>query len=131
MKSLWRHHAQVSQRLADILDRMVRYDFRQRYQSAVEALQALQYQQNFSPNISQTIISAPTIALHELTLEWFEDQQHKTQTILENQQTKNLGTFRIGRDPTVCDRVLSEPTVSRLHVEIFLILSKSVFTYVL
>jgi serine/threonine protein kinase len=38
---IWRHQAQVSQELADILDKMVRYDFRQRYHSATDALQAL------------------------------------------------------------------------------------------
>ncbi|HLO50225.1 MAG TPA: protein kinase [Kamptonema sp.] len=34
----WRHLAVVSQELADVLDNMVRYDYRQRYQSAAEAL---------------------------------------------------------------------------------------------
>ena len=38
---IWRHQAQVSQESADILDKMVRYDFRQRYHSATDALQAL------------------------------------------------------------------------------------------
>ncbi|MBW4454939.1 MAG: serine/threonine protein kinase [Nostoc indistinguendum CM1-VF10] len=38
---LWRHQAQVSNVLADILDIMVRDRFSQRYQSASEALQAL------------------------------------------------------------------------------------------
>ncbi|GAX41803.1 serine/threonine protein kinase [Tolypothrix sp. NIES-4075] len=38
---VWRNQAQVSQQLADIIDKMVRYDFRQRYHSASEALQAL------------------------------------------------------------------------------------------
>ncbi|MBD2607011.1 protein kinase [Scytonema hofmannii FACHB-248] len=38
---IWRHQAQVSQELADILDKMVRYDFRQRYHSATDALQTL------------------------------------------------------------------------------------------
>ncbi|MBO3458815.1 protein kinase [Aetokthonos hydrillicola Thurmond2011] len=38
---IWRHLVNVSQELADILDTMVRYDFRQRYHSADEALQAL------------------------------------------------------------------------------------------
>ena len=37
----WRDRARVSQELADILDKMVRYDFRDRYPSATEALQAL------------------------------------------------------------------------------------------
>lgn len=38
---VWRDRVQVSDWLAEILNKMVRYDFRQRYQSAVEALQAL------------------------------------------------------------------------------------------
>jgi eukaryotic-like serine/threonine-protein kinase len=38
---VWRKCAQLSSKLADILDKMVRYDYRQRYQSADEALQAL------------------------------------------------------------------------------------------
>lgn len=39
---IWRNQAQVSAQLAKIIDLMVRYDFRQRYQSATEVLQALQ-----------------------------------------------------------------------------------------
>nr|WP_231865538.1 MULTISPECIES: serine/threonine-protein kinase [Nostocaceae] len=39
---IWRELVQVSPSLADVLDRMVRYDFRQRYQSAVEALATVQ-----------------------------------------------------------------------------------------
>lgn len=35
---IWRHLANCSQGLADVLDNMVRYDFRERYQSASEAL---------------------------------------------------------------------------------------------
>jgi len=38
---IWRNRANVSSNLADILDKMVRYDFRQRYLSAVEALAAI------------------------------------------------------------------------------------------
>jgi eukaryotic-like serine/threonine-protein kinase len=39
---VWRNHAQVSQELADILDKMVCYDFRQRYHSAKVVLEALE-----------------------------------------------------------------------------------------
>lgn len=39
---IWRYQAQVSPILAEIIDKMVRYDFRQRYQSATEVLQALE-----------------------------------------------------------------------------------------
>jgi WD40 repeat protein/serine/threonine protein kinase len=35
---VWRHLTSCSQALADVLDNMVRYDFRERYQSAAEAL---------------------------------------------------------------------------------------------
>jgi eukaryotic-like serine/threonine-protein kinase len=38
----WRNQIQVSQQLAEILDTMVRYDFRQRYSTAASALQALE-----------------------------------------------------------------------------------------
>jgi predicted component of type VI protein secretion system len=55
-----------------------------------------------------------------LTLQWHDAGREKTQTIYEQQQqTKNPGTVRIGRDPLRCDIVLSDPTVSGLHVEIF------------
>lgn len=39
---IWRDRVQVNPKLADILDTMVRYDYRQRYPSAKEALAALQ-----------------------------------------------------------------------------------------
>jgi CHASE2 domain-containing sensor protein/predicted Ser/Thr protein kinase len=38
---MWRHRAKVSEELAEILDKMVRYHFSDRYQSAAEVLQAL------------------------------------------------------------------------------------------
>jgi serine/threonine protein kinase len=38
----WRDRAKVTPTLADVIDKMVRYDFRQRYQSANEVLDALQ-----------------------------------------------------------------------------------------
>ncbi|MBD2412936.1 serine/threonine protein kinase [Nostoc calcicola FACHB-389] len=39
---IWRHQAQVSFQFAEVIDKMVKYDFRQRYQSATEVLQVLQ-----------------------------------------------------------------------------------------
>ncbi|MBH8577267.1 serine/threonine protein kinase [Nostocaceae cyanobacterium CENA369] len=38
---MWRDRAQVSPQLANIIDTMVRYDYRQRYHSATKALQAV------------------------------------------------------------------------------------------
>ncbi|MEH2325847.1 MAG: tetratricopeptide repeat protein [Nostoc sp.] len=41
LQPIWRDKAFVGNRLADILDRMVRFDFTERYQSASEALEAV------------------------------------------------------------------------------------------
>jgi serine/threonine-protein kinase len=51
----WQHLVSVSPALADVLDRMVRYDFRQRYQSAVDALAAVQNLNNtYAPTQTST-----------------------------------------------------------------------------
>ena len=117
---IWRDQVEVSPQLAEVLDKMVRYDFRHRYQSAGEALQAVQQLVHlYDMPTSQATEVLTTSPVHELTLEWLEGEQRRVQVILERQPSKNPGTFRIGRDPAACDLVLSEPTLSRLHVEIF------------
>jgi hypothetical protein len=57
--------------------------------------------------------------MNALTLQWHDAGQDRTQKIYEKQPSKNPHTVRIGRDPLRCDIVLSNPTVSGLHVEIF------------
>jgi FHA domain len=57
--------------------------------------------------------------MNALTLQWHDAGQDKTQKIHEQQPSKNFGTVRIGRDPAQCDIIVSHPTVSGLHVEIF------------
>jgi hypothetical protein len=57
--------------------------------------------------------------MHELTLEWQEVGRIKRETIRDQQPSKYPGVVRLGRDPVRCDLVLSDPTVSGLHVEIF------------
>ncbi|BAY26899.1 FHA domain containing protein [Calothrix sp. NIES-2100] len=57
--------------------------------------------------------------MNALTLQWHDAGQERTQNIYEQQPSKNPGTVRIGRDPLRCDIVVSNPTVSGLHVEIF------------
>jgi hypothetical protein len=57
--------------------------------------------------------------MNALTLQWHDAGQDRTQNIYEQQPSKNPGTVRIGRDPLRCDIVVSNPTVSGLHVEIF------------
>lgn len=56
---------------------------------------------------------------NQLTLEWTEAGVRQHHTIENGQPSKNLGTVRIGRDPSKCDIILSHPTVSGLHIEIF------------
>jgi len=56
---------------------------------------------------------------NQLTLHFTEAGARQTRTIQDGQPSKNPGTVRIGRDPAKCDLVLSHPSVSGLHVEIF------------
>ncbi|HLP90262.1 MAG TPA: protein kinase [Nostocaceae cyanobacterium] len=51
---VWRNLADVSPSLANVIDQMVRYDFRQRYQSAVEALIAIRQLSNAAYAPTQT-----------------------------------------------------------------------------
>ncbi len=57
--------------------------------------------------------------MNALILQWYDAGQQKTEKISEHGTTKNQGTVRIGRDPLRCDIILSHPTVSGLHIEIF------------
>ena len=68
---LWRDRAAVTTEFADILDTMVRYDFRQRYQSATEALQALHVM--LSPDSADGRVGV-TAPIHSLDghLVWLE-----------------------------------------------------------
>ncbi|WP_242054860.1 serine/threonine-protein kinase [Nostoc flagelliforme] len=54
---IWRDQAQVSDALADILDTMVRDRYNQRYQSATEALQALNFALELSPSLQSSSIN--------------------------------------------------------------------------
>jgi ssDNA-binding Zn-finger/Zn-ribbon topoisomerase 1 len=58
--------------------------------------------------------------MNTITLQWFDGIQYQRTKIAEqHHNSKNPGTVRIGRDPLRCDIVLTDPTVSGLHVEIF------------
>jgi pSer/pThr/pTyr-binding forkhead associated (FHA) protein len=57
--------------------------------------------------------------MNVLTLQWQDKNQNITQYIYEKQPSKHPGTVRIGRDTLQCDIILTHPTVSGLHVEIF------------
>lgn len=118
-ENLWQHLTPITPGLAAVLTKMTHYHFKDRYQSATEALQALQVLRNLVEAPTVTPMTAATAILHELTLEWFEGGEIRTFTIQENQQSKNPGRIRIGRDPQVCDIVVPEASVSALHAEIF------------
>lgn len=55
---VWRDRTQVSDNLANVLDKMVRYNFSQRYQDAGEALQAIL---SLSPPPPQTVLPAKSV----------------------------------------------------------------------
>jgi serine/threonine protein kinase len=60
---IWRNYVQVSDKLANILTTMVRYHFSQRYQSASEALQALNAITPHSQPHSQPFVSSTLTAI--------------------------------------------------------------------
>jgi serine/threonine-protein kinase len=104
--------------LAHVLAQMIRYNHRDRYQTATEALQAVQQLAHGRDPTRMTGSSAVQL-VHELTLEWYDAGLPHSRVIQPHQSTRHLGAVRIGRDPTRCDVVLSDITVSGLHVEIF------------
>ena len=57
--------------------------------------------------------------MNEITLEWQEAGRIRREIIREQQPSQYPGIVRLGRDPLRCDIVLSDPTVSGLHIEIF------------
>lgn len=65
--------------------------------------------------------------MNQLTLEWVEAGQIRTQILNDQQSSKHPGTFRIGRDPAKCDLLLQHPTISKLHVELFFIPEQKTF----
>ncbi|MCL6434223.1 MAG: tetratricopeptide repeat protein [Leptolyngbyaceae cyanobacterium HOT.MB2.61] len=67
---IWRDQAQVSPEFAAILDKMVRYDFRQRYPSAKEALDDLRSLTSTTP--ISTLLSEQTLVSFEGHLAWLE-----------------------------------------------------------
>ncbi|HEY9603336.1 MAG TPA: FHA domain-containing serine/threonine-protein kinase [Allocoleopsis sp.] len=118
---IWQHQALVSPPLTEILTKMVRYHFKERYQSAAEVLRDIRRMKNApsTPVLEAPIVDRVSHQVNEIILEWVEQGQPKTRSIRENQPSKHSGAVRIGRDPTVCDIVLPDATVSKLHVEIF------------
>ncbi|MBD1831637.1 serine/threonine protein kinase [Cyanobacteria bacterium FACHB-472] len=73
-ETIWRDKVQVSQQFANVLDKMIRYDYRQRYQRATEALQALELVNSQS---TQTY----NVSTHQLTPSSIPTQPPATVTL--------------------------------------------------
>ena len=67
---IWRDQVQVSAEFANVLDTMVRYDFRQRYESATEALEALRSLTRTAPIAS--VLAEPAVVSFDGHLAWLE-----------------------------------------------------------
>jgi len=85
---LWQHQAQVSAGLASILNKMVRYHFKDRYHSATEALQALESLTNVYP---QTQPKAARQLSVTATTRTQVPSQKPIQVFADNQPEKLLG----------------------------------------
>ncbi|AFY55202.1 serine/threonine protein kinase [Rivularia sp. PCC 7116] len=114
---LWEHLREVDPAFAEVLNKMTRYHFKERYQTVDEVIQALKGLP--VPEVPDVVENNAASVVYELTLEWLEGNDLKTYKITNNQFSKIPGKIRIGRNPPDCDVVLLEPTVSALHVEIF------------
>jgi len=99
---IWRHQAQVSAGLASVLNKMVRYNFKDRYQSATEALQALQSLTNLYPRTQpkaprQPLVTATAVPQappsEQETIPGFADNQSET-LLGDKTSDASVPTFR-------------------------------------
>ncbi len=84
LEVVWRERVSVSPKLADILDKMVRYQWQQRYQSADEALSAI------APLVASSTL--PTIVSPPPGLPWLNSPAIKKILI----GLVSLGIFAVG-----------------------------------
>ncbi|HEY9613140.1 serine/threonine-protein kinase [Allocoleopsis sp.] len=89
---IWQHLAQVSPRLAAILTKMVRYHFKDRYQSAAEALQALQQLQHPSSPLDKTVVDRVTHYEHEPFPDAQAARQNTTSNSSRNRRLQQVST---------------------------------------
>ena len=94
---LWEHLREVDPAFAEVINKMTRYHFKERYQNVDEVIQALK--ELPTPEAPDLVESNTNNGLYELTLEWVESNDIKTYKITNNQFSKIPGKIRIGRDP--------------------------------
>jgi len=104
---------------------MTRSPLRDRQSASVEAPQAPPLH-----SVSLTCLNSPiaTTPLGGLILEWVEKGRVKT-WLIHQQLGQRTARVRIGQDPLQCDIVLADPTVSKLHGEIFFDLQRQRFYF--
>ncbi|BAY27995.1 serine/threonine protein kinase [Calothrix sp. NIES-2100] len=87
---IWRDRTQVSPKLANIIDKMVRYDYRQRYQSAAEVLQALQGLSPKSPP-GKLWLGVAALAVITPLIIWLSSQLINLKPTLATYEEPNFG----------------------------------------
>ncbi|HEY9803067.1 MAG TPA: serine/threonine-protein kinase [Leptolyngbyaceae cyanobacterium] len=89
---LWQYRAKVSNELASVLSRMVLINYRMRYQSATEVLEALQ--QKFYPQAETQVTVAPSTLMQQPQVTTSQQQvdtfQSKNSLILSSEQYNYL-----------------------------------------
>jgi len=130
----WRDQAEVTQTLANIVDKMVRFDFRQRYQTAREVIEALEPLLKRSQAF--TIISEvnPTFPDAASNAPEVSEEIQDEQTFLDRMLIEVSNDLEMSEDPTrakkliclVCSGIL-ENDLERLNLFSFVELLKDLY----
>jgi serine/threonine protein kinase len=83
---VWHHQAQSSSNLKEVLDKMVCYDFRQRYASATEALQAVRSLSQAHLIQQKTIRTIPSTLHVPLSTTHVQPLSHKPSNLLDSKK---------------------------------------------
>jgi serine/threonine protein kinase len=109
---IWRHKAQVSDGLASILSRMVCYYFKDRYQSAIEVLQALQVLTLYSSPSQSTTNNETQLSFNP------DDQSLQTVEKAELRETRVALNSEPPAIPTDTTTVESQSTLNETKVSL-------------
>jgi WD40 repeat protein/tRNA A-37 threonylcarbamoyl transferase component Bud32 len=114
-----RKQVQVSFELADILDKMVRYNYRQRYQAATEVLEALKQLTNSNSSPDSTVTFAPPHSNAELTVTVSPPSQASPS--LPNGRQEPTPSLELTQAPSSGHRIASDasanPSESRVDLQ--------------
>ena len=92
---IWQDQVQVSPGLIYVLDKMVRYDFRQRYQSATSAIADLKNLSSYASGMVYPTSTTRTSFTQSSTAKWtHQDPTSPTVLINRSQTHKEVGTIK-------------------------------------